>query len=220
MNKPKHTAEHIIEELGIEEKIVAIYPYGSQVYGNATKYSDHDYILVAMSSMLNSGAFKNNAISNPDKTIQGTLYSRGGFQNAINNYEMPTMECISLPDDMVVMQKLNFKVGKWDDREMIKKVIQLASASRHVANKQAKTASKEYRGDLKYRAAKGMFQAIRILNFGLQLKEHKKIVDFSACNDLYNKMVPALGTFDIDEFEFDTRDYFDMFDEVKAKLEE
>jgi len=76
-------AEEILKELGIEQDIIAIYPYGSQVYGNATKYSDNDYIIVAKST-LPSGAFKDNAISNENRTIQGTLYSRAGFIDAIN----------------------------------------------------------------------------------------------------------------------------------------
>jgi len=219
MNKPTHTAEEIIEKLPLEDKIMNIYPYGSQVYGTASKYSDHDFVLVAMKSMLTSGAFKNNAITSPDGLVQGTVYSRGGFIDAINNYQMPAMECISLPEEMVVLSKKEFSVSKWDERQMIKSVVQQASKSRHIADKQSKSGSEQLRGDLKLRAAKGTYQALRILMFGLQLKEHKKIVDFSEANDLYHKMIPPIETIDVDEFTFDTRDYYDLFDGLKAKLE-
>jgi len=206
----KHTPEEIIKQLGIEEEIVAIYPYGSQVYGTASMYSDHDYILVAKNSMLNSGAFKNNAVSNDNYTIQGTLYSRGGFQDAINRYEMPAMECLSLEPEQVLLKKWPFKIQKWDNKEMIDNVIKLASASRHIADKQAKTG--EF-GEFKDRAKRGMYHALRILMFGEQLKEHQMIVDFQASNDLHARVMA------IDDDDFDTRDWFELFDELKKKLE-
>lgn len=202
----KHIAEYIIKELGIEEEVVAIYRYGSQVYGTASKYSDHDYVIVAKST-LNSGAFKNNAVSNKDYTIQGTLYSRAGFQDAINTYQMPAMECMSLADEDIVLKKWPFKVREWKQDEMVKQVIKLASASRHIADKNAKHDHME-------QSKRGMFHALRILHFGLQLKEHQKIVNFGECNALYHNII------NIDEDEFDTRDWYEMFDNLKKKLEE
>jgi len=207
--KNKFTAEHIIKELGIKEEIIAIYSYGSQVYVTATEYSDHDYVIVAKST-LESGAFKNNAVSNKDYTIQGTLYSRAGFTDAINNYEMPAMECMSLDTEQVLLKKWPFKINSWNEKDMIKKVIQKASASRHIADKQAKTGYKD-------RAARGMFHALRILHFGIQLKENKRIVNFSECNQLHADMM----RFDDEDFEgaeFDTRDYYELFDELSTKL--
>lgn len=204
--KNKFDADHILKELNISEEAVAIYPYGSRVYLNNNEYSDHDFIIVAKPAVLNSGAFKNNAVSNKDYTIQGTLYSRAGFTDAINNYEMSAMECLSLQLEQVILKKWPFKIQKWDNKEMIKKVIEKASASRHIADKQAKT-------DYKDRAQRGMFHALRILTFGLQLKEHQKIVDFSVCNDLHTQMMS------VDEDDFDTRDYYAKFDELKKQLE-
>lgn len=200
-----HSVEHIISELGIEEEILAIFPYGSRVYGTASEFSDHDYIIVAKSSLLNSGSFKNNAVSNKDYTIQGTLYSKAGFIDAINNYDLPAMECLSLPEDSVILKKWPFKVQKWDETELVKKIIQKASASRHIADKQAKTGYRD-------RAKRGMYHALRILMFGKQLKEHHKIIDFSESNDLYHKMMS------IDDDDFDTRDFYQLFDDLSSEL--
>ena len=182
---------------------MAIFPYGSRVYGTASEFSDHDYIIVAKSSLLNSGSFKNNAVSNKDYTIQGTLYSKAGFIDAINNYDLPAMECLSLPEDSVILKKWPFKVQKWDETELVKKIIQKASASRHIADKQAKTGYRD-------RAKRGMYHALRILMFGKQLKENHKIIDFSESNDLYHKMM------NIDDF--DTRDFYQLFDELSSEL--
>ena len=199
------TGEYILSQLGINEDILCIYPYGSRVYLNNNEYSDYDYVIVAKSSIA-SGAFRDNAVSNKDYTIQGTLYSRAGFIDAINNYDMPAMECLSLKKEDAIINKWPFKVTKWDEKEMIKKVVQKASASRHIADKNAKHDHRE-------QAKKGMFHALRILYFGLQLKEHQKIVNFSECNELYKQIM------EIDADDFDTRDWYVLFDELKTKLE-
>jgi hypothetical protein len=204
-------AQKILSELGIKEDVIAIIPYGSRVYGTADKQSDHDYIIVTKGATLSNGAFKNNAISNSDYSIQGVLYSRSGFSNAIDDYEIGALECISLPkEDYILTTPLfdKFVLGKerrWDVDVMVKKIIQKASASRHIADEQAKSGFED-------RAKKGMFHALRILHFGLQLKEHGKIVDFGACNEMYFKFKS------VDPDEFDTRDYYKEFDELLGKL--
>jgi len=201
----KRTAESILSDLQITDDVLAIYPYGSRVYGTASPSSDYDYIIVLKRGMLDSGAFRQNAISNADGTVQGVLYTRGGFIDAINNYEIGAMECLSLPKDQVILQKWPFKVSKWHEKTMVRKIIEKASASRHIAGLQAQSGFKD-------RAKKGMFHALRILHFGLQLKEHQKIVDFSACNQLYAEIQA------VEEETFDTRLYFTSFDELVKQL--
>lgn len=201
----KRTEEEILRELGVEEEVLAIFPYGSKVYGCDTSKSDEDYIIVTKNAFLKSGGFKQNAISNADYTIQGTLYSRTGFIDAINNYDIIALECLFLDDKQVIKKKWPFKIQKWDEKEMVKKIIQKASASWHIADKQAK-------GGFKDRAKKGIYHALRILKFGLQLKEDQKITDYGACNALKFKFAS------IKPEEFDTRDYIKERDEIIEKL--
>ena len=67
------TPEKICESLEIDlDKIYNIYPYGSKIYGTATENSDDDFVIVYKSSLLPSGAFKDNAKSSYDRKIQGT----------------------------------------------------------------------------------------------------------------------------------------------------
>jgi len=192
----------IITELKISDEIIAIFPYGSRVYGFANENSDEDYIIVIKNAFLKSGSFRDNAISNEDKSIQGVLYSRTGFIDAINNYNMPAMECLSLEKD-IIFNKWKFAVYKWDEKELIKKVIQQSSASWHIATEQSKNGFKD-------RAKKGIFHSLRILDFGLQLKENKKIINFQSCNDLY---------YEINDIEnFDDRNYISFRDNLVKKL--
>lgn len=195
----------ILESLNITEEVLAIYPYGSRVYGTATETSDYDYIIVTKGAFLKSGAFKQNAISSADRKIQGVLYSRSGFIDAINNYEMGAIECLFIDPSLPIIAKWPFKIQKWDDKELISKVIQKASASWHIASEQSK-------GGWKDRAKKGVFHALRILMFGIQLKENRKIVDFTVANDL-KKEIDKLP----DDL-FDDRIYLPLRDELMAKL--
>ena len=109
-------AEQICQELNIDyTRILNIYEYGSKVYGTDDEYSDSDHIIVFKSSLLPSGAFKDNAISSRHRDIQGVCYSRSGFIDAINNYEISALECIFLPEDKIIQKKMNFGITKYNE---------------------------------------------------------------------------------------------------------
>lgn len=201
----ENKVEHILKELNISEDILNVYQYGSRVYGINDKDSDSDYIIVTKSGMLKSGGFKQNAISNKDRTIQGVLYSRSGFIDAINNYDISALECLSLPEHNILQKKWDFKVQKWDNKEFVKKIITKMSASWFSADNYAKDGYIDY-------AKKGVYHAIRILLFAKQLKEHQKITDFSVGNEFKEK-IKGLE-------DFDTRDYIKMRDELVKELKE
>ena len=193
--------QDILLSLKIEDEVLSIWPYGSIVYGNTHASSDKDFVIVMQSARLADGSFRSNAISNQDKTIQAVLYSRSGFIDAINTYDIRALECLSTNP---IMNTWPFKIQKWNEKDLVKSIITKASNSRFIADKSAKN-------DNTLHAKKGMFHALRILNFGFQLKENKKIVDFSACNELYTDIM--------NDDEFDTRNYYKLFDELKLKLE-
>lgn len=201
----QNKADDIIKALKIDEDVLAIYPYGSRVYGTASETSDYDYIIVTKGAFLKSGAFRQNAISSEDKKIQGVLYSRAGFIDAINNYEIGALECLSLDPFMTVMARWPFKVQKWNEKEMVDKIIQKASASWHIASEQSK-------GGWKASAKKGIFHALRILMFGIQLKENQKIVNFAEANELREEINR------LPEDMFDDRMYLSLRDELMSKL--
>lgn len=201
----ENKAEDILKALKVDEEVLAIYPYGSRVYGTASETSDYDYIIVTKGAFLKSGAFKQNAISSGDRSIQGVLYSRSGFIDALNNYEIGAMECLFLDPSDVVLAKWPFKLQKWDEKEMASKIIQKASASWHIGSQQSKDGFKAI-------AKKGIFHALRILMFGVQLKEHKKIINFGEANELKKE-------FDrLPEDMFDDRMYLSLRDELMNKL--
>lgn len=170
--------EDILSELNIPEAdVLNIYPYGSKVYGTQTEDSDSDFIIVYKSAFLPNGAFRNNAISSPDRQIQAVCYSRTGFQDAINNYEIGALECIFMPEELILKKKWPFKVNKWDIKELCKKIISKASDSWHVATMQFKDGETEM-------AQRGVYHALRILEFGIQLKEYGKIINYGIAKEI------------------------------------
>lgn len=197
--------ENILSELKITEEILNIYPYGSHVYGTNNEESDNDYIIVTKSGLLPNGAFKQNAISNDDRTIQGVLYSRSGFIDAINNYDIAALECLFLPENKVLQKKWNFKIQKWDEKEFIKKIIIKMSSSWFSADNNSKDGYKEI-------AKKGVFHSIRILMFANQLKENQEIYDFEVCNKFREELRA------IKDEDFDVRDFIKMRDDLVNKL--
>jgi hypothetical protein len=198
-------AEKICEELGIDySKVLNIYPYGSQVYGTADETSDNDYIIIFKSSLLPSGAFRDNAISSKDYQTQGVCYSRSGFIDAINNYEIGALECIFLPEDKVVQKKMNFGITKFDERELSKKIIQKASASWHFATLAKKDNHMES-------SAKNVFHALRILDFGIQVKKNKTIINYGSMNKIREEIMENFNY-------FDPYDYYDSFMKLSEEI--
>lgn len=200
----KMDAQEIVEELGLEyDKILNIYPYGSTVYGNNNEESDHDFIIVYKSALLPSGAFRDNAISNEDYTIQAVCYSRTGFQDAINNYEIGALECLFLPEDKVIQQRWTFTLQKFEIKQFAKKIIEKVSSSWHIARQQCIDGDTEY-------AKKGVFHALRILYFAIQIKQNNAITDYSACNELKSVI--------LNDEDFKAKNYIQLRDELMEIL--
>lgn len=200
----KLDAELILLKLAIpEEHVVNIYPYGSKVYGTDDDYSDDDFIIVYKSAFLPNGAFRNNAISSRDRRVQAVCYSRGGFQDAINNYEIGALECLFLPDNKIIQKKWPFKIQKWDEKEMCKKIISKASVSWHSANMQ-------FKDDEIVMAKKGVYHALRILHFGDQLRQTQTIHDFEVAKE-FKEMI-------MNEENFDIGDWLKLRDEMMDRL--
>ena len=197
-------AEEICKELRIDHsKILNIYAYGSVVYGTNVEYSDKDYIIVYKSAFLPSGSFKDNAISSYDRNIQGVCYSRTGFKDAINNYEIGALECLYLPNEFIIQNKMNFSITKFDEKIFSKKIISKASSSWHLSTLADKDGNTPF-------VMKNIFHALRILDFAIQIKEHGKIINFSSMNE---KMVKIYNNHNIRPY-----DYYDEFINLQEKL--
>lgn len=207
MNKLDQIFEILRENSLIKDNldVLNVYSYGSHVYGTAGEDSDEDFIVVMKSAFLPSGAFRQNAISSQDKKIQLVVYSRTGFLDAVNNFEMSAIECLFLPEEKVLLKKWNFSIQKWDERSLVKNIISKSSNSWMIADRQSKESMKKI-------SKKGIFHALRILDFGIQMKNNKKIVDFSSSNEILKDFR------EMPDEQFDTRNYILMRDKLMKEL--
>jgi hypothetical protein len=200
----KLNAEKICNELRLDySNVLNIYMYGSKVYRNDDEFSDSDYIIVFKSSLLPSGAFRDNAISSVNRLTQGVCYSRSGFIDAINNYEICALECIFLPENNVVQKKMNFEITKFNEKEFAKKLISKASSSWHFADL-------AYKDDNIESSMKNVFHALRILDFGIQIKYNKKITNYSSMNNIKKEIE--------NDSNFRPRNYYKLFMELSENL--
>lgn len=178
-----HTLKEICSNFNIAETdIVNVYAYGSRIYGTHSADSDYDYIVVYKSALLPSGAFKDNAKSNADRSIQIICYSRGGFKAGLEQYDISCIESLFLPKEFVVQSKWPFKLEKINVKEFADKIISKVSASWHSANLAMSD------GHF-YHAKKGFYHAIRIADFALQLKDSNfSKIDFSTAKTYWNEI--------------------------------
>ena len=175
--------EKIIKELKLDsESILNIYPYGSHVYGTNDEISDRDFVIVHKRSFITGNyneqkSFKNNAISSEDGAIQGIRYSRAGFLSGIDTYDISALECLFLSPDKIIQEEEKFHIRKFEKKQLVKKIITKASNSWYLARKGLERQEVDHE-----KVEKGIFHALRILMFGIQLKENQTISDYSVAN--------------------------------------
>lgn len=179
-----HTVEQICEEFSLDPKeVLNIYSYGSRAYGTHTVDSDHDYIVVHKSAFLNEGmGMKENAKTSVDGKIQIINYSRTGFKAGIEQYEINVLECLYLPENLIIQKRWPYKIDRFDKKEFASKIITKASNSWHHA-------LLALEDDNEHAAYKGIYHSLRILTFANQIKE-KNEIDFSSAQVIQVEMAP------------------------------
>lgn len=216
-----YSVEEIAKSVNLDPSdILNVYRYGSRVYGTDDEFSDDDYIVVHKSFTIKNSyndklSFRQNALSSEDGQIQVIRYSRSGFLDAIDNYEIGALECLFLPEDKVIQEKLKFGVRNFEKssvdyelNRMVKKVITKASNSWFLGNRDIENERFE-------RAEKAYFHALRILMFGLQIKEHRKIVDYSEANYIWDKMLDLEEPLTYDNI---SKDFLPLRNQLMEKL--
>ena len=220
------TRETAIEEIkkrtGLKDyHILAVYMYGSRVYGNARKDSDWDFIVVTQGG--SEKAFNHsmepadglNQFS--DNLININFYSLMGWADRLTACEPSALECVYLPDEFIlrndVMGPVNARVrrlmGEKEHRNLvaIRHAFSAKASNSWVKAKKKLTVEKDY-NDLV--GKKSLWHSIRIIDFGIQILE-KGSIDYGSCNWFYDEVMYC-------------KDWTEMYDKYKlmynAKLTE
>lgn len=158
----------------LDKDVLAAYPYGSRVYQTAGVNSDHDFIIIA------DKVADDFALTSNDGKINVHLYSPDTFLDQVRQHKISALECIFLPKDIVLKDiiRWNFNLNKETLRSSI------SEKASHSWVKAKKKLEVEKDRDV-YIAKKSLFHSLRIIEFGTQIAQHSKIVNYGAANHLW-----------------------------------
>lgn len=182
--------EHILsKKLFNQSDLVAVYPYGSRVYGTAGKKSDYDYIIVL--NVKENPLWKSAQYS--DTLMNINFYSADEHQQRIADHEISALECFFLPQSMVLYDVFHplskkSKVAPFKfklDLPTLRSSLSAKSSNSWVKAKKKLTVEKDYDIDL---GRKSLFHSMRVIDFGIQIAESGAIHDYGSCNDLFREI--------------------------------
>jgi predicted nucleotidyltransferase len=148
-------------------KIINVYFYGSYNYGTNNEESDMDYIIVYDQDINISDTIKATA---GNTELNATLISPEYFQKLIDEH------------DISILESLNIQQNYKFEREYFSYNINLTKLRKSISsissNSWVKCKKKLAQGDDNI-GYKSLFHSLRILDFGIQLAKHNKIVSFA-----------------------------------------
>ncbi len=152
--------------------VVAAYHYGSKVYGVSSPVSDTDIILVTKDLPPSESVKLNNTDYN--------AYWLNQFQDLIKDHEISMLECLFLPfQHILIPYEFEFTLSLSELRKSI---------SHKASNSWVKAKKKLADGEF-YIGKKSLWHSLRILMFSIQIAEHKRIVNYSEANPLWEEIV-------------------------------
>lgn len=158
-----------------EADVLAVYPYGSRVYGNARKQSDYDFIVVTSKKVQEQFS---------DNLINVNFYTPEEHQKRLDDHEISALECYFLRDDQKLIERKTF-VFKLDLIKL-RHSLSAKSSNSWVKAKKKLTVEKDYDLDI---GRKSLFHSFRIIDYGIQIAQHGKIADYGSCNYLFNEIM-------------------------------
>lgn len=170
-----------------------VFPYGSRVYGTFEATSDHDYIGIVQSDV--------DATEEPLRVSEGveiSLYSMAQFTKMIQDHHITALECIWL-DSLIPANRFRFKLNPFVLRESISEKI---SHSWVKGKKKLTVGSVPPREDDRRSGMKSIFHSFRICDYGIQIMERGKIIDYGSMNMYWDRLKNFDGTWNDLSHEF------------------
>jgi len=167
----------IINKTGLSDfDIVAAYQYGSRVYGTARKNSDYDFIVITSRKTTEQYS---------DRKININFYTPEEHQKRLDDHEISALETFWLID-LYTPKKLSTLKHKPFTFELdltkLRHSLSAKSSNSWVKAKKKLTVEKDYDLDL---GRKSLFHSFRIIEYGIQIATHGRIIDYNSCNYLF-----------------------------------
>jgi hypothetical protein len=168
--------EDILKRIGVNDgEVINAYQYGSRVYGNYTKKSDYDYIFILKT--VDNEQFSDNQININFFTLENHI-------NRVKEHEISALETLFITNDFILKEnkKVDFKL----DKSKLRHSLSAKSSNSWVKAKKKLTIPQDYDLDI---GRKSLFHSFRIIDFGIQIANNGRIINYSSCNDLYSEIM-------------------------------
>jgi predicted nucleotidyltransferase len=153
------------------DNITFLAPYGSRVYGTNDEFSDYDYIAIAKDEWLKKALNCETHLPNIDVNV----YSPERFLVLLKEHDISVLESLWVEPLVNKSEILSSPI----DKMILRKSISAKSSNSWVKAKKKLTVESNSQRDASYRIGiKSLFHSFRILDFGIQIATHNKIVDY------------------------------------------
>lgn len=158
--------------------LLALYPYGSRVYGTASETSDFDYIAVVDHEVESA-----TNLDSPHLNANVTIYSARLFQLKLDEHEISILECFFLPEHLILKKTIDFSFTL--SLQKLRTAISSKGPNSWVKTKKKFTVDKDY---APYIGIKSLFHCFRIMDFGKQIAAHGTIKDYGSSNVIWQEL--------------------------------
>ena len=171
------TLNEIVQKSGIHPtRVINVYLFGSQIYGNASVNSDFDILMIAKTP------YEEREIVIDNLNIH--ILSMDRFLDGLRVHNITNIECLFSPHILKETIKIPYELNIKGLRHSI---------SHTVSNSWVKCMKKMEQGDY-YIGIKSMFHALRISMFGKQIAENGCITDWEGANYIWTELMSKTWT--------------------------
>ncbi len=160
-----------------------VYRFGSVVYGTNTINSDEDFIVVTKEKVISDN-------------INVHYYTTVEFQTLLDNHDIQMLECFYLTNyKFILKEKYIFKLKNNNviDKYKLRVSISTITSNSFIKGKKKLTIMGDYD---KYLGIKSIFHSLRILDYGIQIAQHNKIVDYQSINFVMFDLLKLSNNYD------------------------
>lgn len=161
-----------------DDNILNVYQFGSRVYGSDNVNSDFDYICVLKEY-----------VESDDINIHH--YTVEQFHALLDNHDIQILECFFLADKYKLKETVDFYL--YLDKGKLRTAISTITSTSWVKGKKKLIVMGDYD---KWLAIKSVFHSLRILDFGIQIAQHSKIINYSSMNYVLEDLIKLSNEFD------------------------
>lgn len=168
------------------QDVLALFDYGSVVYGTTGEQSDNDLIAVV----------KDNApeINFSKEKLDVSIYTQTQFNDLVLQHEISALECLFLDKKHIHKNELNMEFIL--DKAALRNAISSKSSNSWVKAKKKFIVEEDFSP---YIGKKSAWHAVRMLDFGTQIAKNGKIENYGSMNMLLKEILKCESWLEIDQ---------------------